>query len=122
MVADVVAEWLWLLLLFGYKCSPSADDDDDDYDDDDDDDNNTIIIIALKGEIEIFTISSMRRELSPTRTLKWSGRNHVQITCNTSSVYHAKHAVCHFWYVGIVQLLSLTELKSHLFNLYFIYV
>ena len=35
-----------------------------------------------------FTISSQHRELSPTRTLKWPGRNRVQITCNTSSAYH----------------------------------
>ena len=27
-----------------------------------------------------FTISSQRRELSPTRTLKWPGRNRVQIS------------------------------------------
>ena len=32
-----------------------------------------------------FTISSQRRELSPTRTLEWPGRNRVQITCNASS-------------------------------------
>ena len=39
-----------------------------------------------------FTISSQRRELSPTRTLKWPGRNRAQsratnralITCNMS--------------------------------------
>ena len=30
-----------------------------------------------------FTISTQGRELSPTRTLKWPGRNRVQITCNT---------------------------------------
>ena len=36
-----------------------------------------------------FTISQ-RRELSPTRTLKWPGRNCVQITCNTSSVDHVQ--------------------------------
>ena len=35
------------------------------------------------------------REPSPTRTLKWPGCNRVQITCNTSSVYHVQHAVCH---------------------------
>ena len=34
-------------------------------------------------------MSSLRRELSPTRTLKW------QITCNTSIAYHVQHAVCH---------------------------
>ena len=37
-----------------------------------------------------FTISSQRRELSPTRTLKWPGRNRVQITCNTSSAYRVQ--------------------------------
>ena len=37
-----------------------------------------------------FTISSQSRELSPTRTLKWPGRNRVQITCNTSSAYHVQ--------------------------------
>ena len=37
-----------------------------------------------------FTISSQRCELSPTRTLKWPGRNCVQIACNTSSAYHVQ--------------------------------
>ena len=37
-----------------------------------------------------FTISSERRELSPTRTLKWPGRNRVQITSNTSRAYHVQ--------------------------------
>ena len=51
----------------------------------------TIIIIAFKGAVrDFFTISSQRRELSPTRTLKWPGRNRVQITCNTSSAYHVQ--------------------------------
>ena len=36
------------------------------------------------------TISSQHRELSPTRMLKWPGRNCVQITCNTSSAYHVQ--------------------------------
>ena len=40
-------------------------------------------------------MSSLRRELSPARTLKWPGHNRVQITCNTSSAYHAQPAVCH---------------------------
>ena len=31
-----------------------------------------------------FTISSLRREPSPTCTLKWPRRNRVQITCNMS--------------------------------------
>ena len=54
-----------------------------------------IIIIALEGAIQIFTISSLRRELSPTRTFKWQGLNRVQITCNTSRAYHVQHVVCH---------------------------
>ena len=37
-----------------------------------------------------FTISSQRCELSPTRMLKWPGRNRVHITCNTSSAYHVQ--------------------------------
>ena len=77
----------------------------------------TKIIIAIKGAIRDFlTISSLRREPSPTRTLKWPGRNRVQITCNTSCAYHAQHVVTRAtWYKGTAQLLSLTELKSHLF-------
>ena len=46
-----------------------------------------IIIIAFKGAI---TISLQRRELSPTRTLKWPGRNRVQITCSTLGAYHVQ--------------------------------
>ena len=41
------------------------------------------------------TISSLRFELSPTRTLKRPERNSVQITCNTASAYHVQHIVCH---------------------------
>ena len=55
------------------------------------------------------TISSLRREASPTRTLKWPGRNRVQITCSTSSAYHVQHVVLHAtWYEGTAELLSLT--------------
>ena len=81
-----------------------------------------IIIIALQGAIrDIFTISSLRREPSSTCTLKWPGRNRVQITCNTSSAYHMQHVVLRAtWYEGTAQLLSLTEYKSLLFQLYFI--
>ena len=50
-----------------------------------------IIIIAFKGAIQDFcTISSQRRELSPTRTLKWPRHNRVQIMRNTSSAYHVQ--------------------------------
>ena len=37
-----------------------------------------------------FTISSQCCKLFPTRTLKWPGRNRVQITWNTSSAYHVQ--------------------------------
>ena len=40
----------------------------------------------------------------------------MQITCNTSSAYHVQVSC----YEGTAQLLSLIELKSHLFELYFI--
>ena len=41
-----------------------------------------IIIIAFKGAVRdfLFTISSLRREQSPTRTLKWPRHNRV-IVC-----------------------------------------
>ena len=38
----------------------------------------------------LLTISSQCHEPSPTRTLKWPGRNRVQITCNTSSAYYVQ--------------------------------
>ena len=62
-------------------------------------------------------ISSLRHKPSPTRTLKWPRRNRLQIMCNTSSVYHVQHVLRATLYKGTAQLLSLTELKSHLFKL-----
>ena len=74
-----------------------------------------------RRSLRFLTVSSQRHELSPTRTLKWPRCNHVQITCNTSSAYHVQHVIlCATWYEGTAQLLSLTELKSHLFELYFV--
>ena len=67
-----------------------------------------------------FTIFSQRRKLSPKRMHKWPGRNRMQITCNTLSAYHMQVSLRATWYEGTAQLLSLTELKSHLFELYFI--
>ena len=65
---------------------------------------------------KILTISSVPRELSPTRSLKGLGRNRVQTTCNASSAYHVQHVVLRAtWYERTVQLLSLTELNSQLF-------
>ena len=56
------------------------------------------------------TIFSLPHESSPTRTLKWPGRNRVQITCNTSSAYHVQRVVLlATWYEGTAQLLNLTE-------------
>ena len=67
-----------------------GDDDDEDDDDDDDDDDR------IERRISRFlTISSLRRELFPVGTLKWPGRNRVQITCNTSNAYHVQRTVCH---------------------------
>ena len=69
----------------------------------------------------ISTVSSLRREPTPARTFKWPGSNRVQITCNTSSAHHVQHIMLRAtWYEGTAQLLSMTELKSHLFEIYFI--
>ena len=51
-------------------------------------DNNNNCIQRRSSRFVI--ISSQRRKLSPTCTLKWPGRNCVQITCNTSSAYHVQ--------------------------------
>ena len=59
-----------------------------DDDDDEDDDDNRIEITNARFS----TISSLPRELSPTRTLKCPEHNRVQITCNTQSAHHAQHA------------------------------
>ena len=40
------------------------------------------------------TTSLLRRELSPTRTLKRQRRNSVQITCNASGADHVLYIVC----------------------------
>ena len=72
-----------------------------------------------RRNLRCFTISSLRRKPSPTRTLKWPGQHPMQIKCNTLSAYHMQHVVIRAtWYEGTAQLLSLTELKSHLFELY----
>ena len=80
-----------------------------------------IIIITFKGAIWDFLQSLHWAANCLKRTLKWPGRNHVQITCNTSSIYRVQHVVLHATgYKGTAQLSSLTEFKSHLFELYFI--
>ena len=81
-----------------------------------------VAFFLIKGAIrDCLQSSSLRREPPPTRTLKRPGRNRVQITCNTSSAYRVQHVVLRAtWYEGTAQLLSSTELKSHLFELYVI--
>ena len=55
-----------------------------------------MMMLTLKGAIRsIFTISSLRRKLSPIVTFKWPVRSRVQITCNTSGAYHVQRAVRH---------------------------
>ena len=74
-----------------------------------------------RSNSRFFTISSLHRKRSPTHTLKWIGSNCLQIMCNTSSAYHVQHVMLRTtWYEGTAQLLSLTQLKSHLFEIYFI--
>ena len=74
-----------------------------------------------RRNLRFFAISLLRCEPFPTRTLKWPGHNHVQITCNTSSVCHMQNVMLRAtWYKRTAQLLSLTDFKSHLFELYFI--
>ena len=64
------------------------------YNDDDDD-------CIQRPSLRFFTISSLRREMSPTHTLRLSRRNHVQdhnhvqIICNTLSAYHVQRVVFH---------------------------
>ena len=53
----------------------------------------TIVILTLKGS-RVFTISSLRHELSPTLKLRWSGRSRAQITCNTPCAHMAQRIVC----------------------------
>ena len=83
-----------------------------------------IIVIAFKGAIRdfFFTVSSQRRELSPACTLAEVAQaqpcaNHVQ---HIERLSRASVVLRATWYEGTAELLSLTELKSHLFELYFI--
>ena len=55
----------------------------------------TIIIVINNNRIQrrysrFFTISSQRREPSPTCVLKLPGHNQVQTTCNTQSAHHVQ--------------------------------
>ena len=55
------------------------------------DDNNNRI---ERHNPRFFTISSLRRGLPATRSLRWPGRNRLQITCNASGAHHVQY-VCH---------------------------
>ena len=101
------------MLLFSLVCRDNSNNNNNDN-------NNNNNRIQSRNSI-FLTISSLCRELSPTRSLKWPRRNHVQITSNTSRAFHVQHVVlCATWYEVTAQLLNLTELKSHLFYLYFV--
>ena len=68
-----------------------------------------------------FVVISLRCELFPTRMLKRPGRSRVKITCSSSSACRVQHIMLRAtWYKGTAQLLSLTEVESHLFQLHFI--
>ena len=81
-------------------------DDNDNNNNDDDDDHDEYDRIE-RCKSNFFTISSLRRELSQVARAP-SCANRAFITCNMS---------CATWYVGTAQLLSLTQFKSHLFDL-----
>ena len=74
--------------------------------------NNNNNRIQWSSSNFFFAISSQRHELSPTS--QWPGRNRVQ------PVQHFERLSRATCYEGTAQLLSLTEFKSHLFQLYFI--
>ena len=81
----------------------------------------TIIIIAFKGVIrDFYNLLTAPRTVSNTYAQvarAQSCANHVQHIQRLSRASGMLRAT---WYEGTAQLLSLTELKSHLFELYFI--
>ena len=77
--------------------------------------------VASAANIQDLQSASRIGSEQRVRILGSSARNRVQITCNTSSALsHASVMLHDTWYEGTAQLLSLTESKSHLFELYFI--
>ena len=78
-----------------------------------------IIIIAFKGAIRDF-LHSPHSAVNCLQHIRSSGpgaTNHVQ---HIERLSRASVMLRATWYEGTAQLLSLTELKSHLFELYFI--
>ena len=58
------------------------------------------LIIICNNQIErhdsrFSIVSSLRRELSPNAHLCGPGCDCVQIMCNTYSVHHVQHVMCH---------------------------
>ena len=79
-----------------------------------------IIIITFRGAVQDFLQSLAAPRTVSNAYTQLPGRNRVQITCNTSSANHVQLVVLSAtWYEGTAQLLSLTELKSHLFEFLF---
>ena len=89
-----------------------------------------MMIISLKGVIrDFYNLFTAPR----TSTLKWPGRNRVQITCYTESAYHVQHVshmlrrdssalrfdrieiACILVLVYCLKPLRWTELKSHVY-------
>ena len=80
-----------------------------------------ITIIAFKGAIRDFlqsphsarTVTNTHAQVAQAQ----SCANHVQ---HIDHLSHARVMLRATWYEGTAQLLSLTQLKSHLFELYFV--
>ena len=95
------------------------DDDDDDDDGDDDDDNNNNRIQRRYSRF-FYNLHTAPRTVSNTYAQvarAQSCANHVQ---HIERLSRASVMLRATWCEGTAQLLSLTELKSHLFELYFI--
>ena len=85
------------------------------------DDGQMIIIITFKGAIRDF-FQSPHSAANCLQHVRSSGPG--AIVCKSRATHlalsRASVMLRAFWYEGTAQLLSLTELKSHLFELYFI--
>ena len=75
-----------------------------------------IIIIAFKGAVREF----LQSPHSAANCLQHARSSDPgQIVCKSRATHRAL-ITCNMCYEGTAQLLSLTELKSHLFELYFV--
>ena len=82
--------------------------------------NNNNSNRTKRCNLRFFATSSLRREPSSTCTVRSSGPGAILSKSGaTLSTYHVQHVVIRAtWYEGTAQLLSLTEFKLHLFELY----